>query len=1859
MHENPVPELPYSPAPALPASSVLPENPHDSLMLQASVRWRESAQGLSELVAASPGMRDTINQVLRAQWAVDGEKTGLAGTAIDGRAARFVTLADACAFVVQQPLLEATIDQHWRVSGLPAGHKLATLTPRQLLERLKALDVEDAHLARWQRFWNARATGTALSHRERAVQLYRDHFEAASHVAMANNSLTAEQVNTLQLIIDPPAGTLKLGDQVIHTEKLALVLKDHSKVKLIGAWVIYLGAAASARPMLYLPCRPVGIQAFAQKSAMEAWLTAQALVPAGMPSGFLGFEYTGASDPMITGASDLFADRQQAQILALRNGSNGKPGLKEHGALALAKADLIDRQRSNTAIVASPPVLAPLDIDEDEPLLFGSLSAAVPWSVRQTALKRQRDLLETLLANDPDGTRLQNCKDAIKDQESAEQACESAVTALLDTTHAIDYATYNTQLTAIGDAHRKGLLAEARLQNELGQLDNEEHAQLKAALNSPNEDAIAAELTLSFTESTDGTTKVHTETLRGPFVIASASARLDPGASDALLLYWPGTDGGLQRFTDRRQLEQSVFKIQDNDPQLKMALTRVDSDIVLRSLTWRIRDFLARADALRKQPERAGELATLRLHTHAALQIPVNAARTLAFAHVQEQDRSVELASRLPGWLSNLSAIDRSTLKELIQSFIRALHRSHEQLTLALEPRDDFTRKHLHQRLRDDFSIKGDFSVTLNLPDVVKIDKRYKPAPGHSGYELIQVPGDARSDMSLEELAQLNVDNTPSMQLEPLSLRLNFMQVKVTSADAAERKTLEDGINRPYLMRILPALDLPAAYEQRIRDTYIGAANESVYVREHRRECLIEPWRRLLRLQGEFARLQQHINADESAILKIAVDANTAEAWHANGKRVVIHAAYLSTGGKDTDKEGPATLSGVTFIEEQISHTTLLYLPDSPDERFLRRYDNLEGARMGLYRLSQQDQWASYLAGRALHGEVRAHEIRLAEAAKKGFDAIIGIGERWPATTSLAAHQLDAQMGRLIEAHRGTSRSNDALYMERYALKGPRLFNYIKMGLSVLPFIGSAIALYDAWTSANQAVAAFLRAEVGEGLAQIESVLLSLVDAAMDLLPGELALSGIQRSVRSLARARQLRVLLRKTIALHKVSPRQARHLITRFAGYEYEQPISLAGLHPGTHGIYRGIYQHADGDFIERQGRIYAVERSTDSRNWRLRGTRRATYKQPVALDESGRWDTWFGVHGSTFEGGGLGGGNIVGHLADAVDPFWPPAIRQRLPRWWADPLLRRHLHLTRVANELAGQIEARGAASDIAINRYASAYKASGASLQTNPEANLQALMADAEAACIGDIPLVIRRYEALTELLPLTHGNKRRSLIVKQSKAAWLLADRYWRRAFHASHTVIPITKRIDDLSRKLNNLPQNALARRVEMLEEIRRLRIDYVHRLDQIEVLRNTLDLWYNRISIQADKSKMTKLVEEITTKHSDGNLLYLRTSQRLEIVQRYSGNDDVSWYYLLSQARDLRHEIDRTLYMQYTLADIDATAIQRSHILENCFNLCTRFRLEMKRWTSTYPQHFHMDEVPVLMSGIERLAERAQRGIINAPVPGPVAAGQPARRLFTTADNQLLYGVERWEPTTQRHQYVMTGRGGYEEIWEQGADNRFSLTNPRNTDTLASSQLKPADLLADAQRRLDAQPDYLTRIQGYADQDMLPVDLQHMMDSEATELTTRADLIATVNADHAIIARLRNKAAELRVTGRALRTRQSLTSQKPTDGMLDDLIQQAAVDIRRAQPIKHLGIRNGRHDYLQEYEIWNVTLEPDELLWYAHFHYRNAQPALRSFEKAHLKLPQHRFVTHAQNADLPYADIGRQSTVLAHFEDVL
>ncbi|WP_367372774.1 dermonecrotic toxin domain-containing protein [Pseudomonas lini] len=1668
---------------------------------------------------------------------------------------------------------------------------------------------------RWNAYWDARAPGTQVSRRERAGQLYRSHFEACAQVAFARRTLTAEQLQPLLLILAPPASGLRLNDQPVQTEQLTLVLSDSGTLKLPAAWVISVGDQPPTAQWLYLPGRPVPIQIFNQRSDMEDWLSRQSLVPQGLPDDDLRFEYTAKAQPLTVGLTEL----------------------------------LLHPQYANAVVFASPPDLEiplPDPLLEDEQPLFDSLFADIPWPQRQASLNRQRDALEALLGDELDSDRQQPFKDALKALETAEQAADTAASALLYRSRTLDFSTINREFSALYQAHKDGLLAEAQLQLTLKHLDSDEFSLLKAVLDTPlaaDRDAAitAASLTLSMTEPNGGVTS---QALNGPFVITR-----DTPSPHSLLLYWPGLGGGLQRFANRTELEQQLFKIQEQDPILALDLNKIVTDPLSYSLDKQTTHFEEQAAHLRQAPQSADELEKLRKQTLATLQVPVPAARSLAFSHLLEQSRSAKLFSLLPNWLATLSASDRAELKGLVEAYLLAMHRSHAQLAIALPPRDDFTRQHLQARLRKDFSLNGHFAVQLDLPDSVTLQKQLSDgaSPG-TPQKLVAVPSTSRSKMSLETLAQLNIDNTPSMQLEPLSLRLGFMRLEVTAADETERRALASGITLPWLRKVLPELDLPQAYENLIRDAFMGSASETAFIKEHRRECLIEPWRLMLQLQGTCARLQKQINQNEWQVLNLAITADTAQAWNVAGKRIVILPAYLSAGGKDTPNEGPTTLSGVTFIEEQVSGMTLLYLPDSPDGQFLRRYDSLETARRALFNLCLRSEMVSYLAGRALQGNVRAHASRINQAVLKHFDAMIGVGLPWPKTTSLSAHLLDAHMGRLIEAHRGTSRSNDALYLERYALSGPRAFNYIKMALGMVPFVGAGIALYDAWNSANHAVAALLRGDVGDGLTEIESVLLSLIDAAMDILPGASVGARTAKGARSLTRIRQLSALGKNAGTLHAPSKRRARHAVQRFAGYEYEKPISLTGLEPATYGVYRNVYRHADGDFIVRQGRIFQIEGSSDSRNWRLCGTSQKTYKQPVGLDEAGNWDTWFGVYGVTFEGGGLGGGGVLGHLADGLDPLWPAVIRERLPRWWTDQTLRRHQALTEAADAMAPLIDAQITRTTALMETY-----------NTSPEHLRPALIQALEAACIKDMELGIKHYQTLADLIPMTRGNKMRVLKEIQSNDALLLADRAKQRVVLASQRALSLTDRIDDLLDQLDLLPAEALGERLRILEDVRKLRLENMLEFDAIDAHMRDLNLWYPRITDKPTKTVLSRAFVDLNAKLTEANQLYLKTSHLLEIVKRYDSARDVSWFYLQVRAQTLRTKVDRALFTQHSLPEVSATRAQRNRILQECLDLYGEFRRNMNAWTASYPQHFHLEAVGPLLEGIEKMAERARKAI-DQPAPAS-PAGQHRKKVFTTEDDQLLIGEERWEPTTQKRQYTLTGQRGFEEVWEQGTNGKFRLLNPQEQAAHPAHRDLGA-LTADARSRLAAQAAYKTRVEAYARQDMLPVDLEHMMLSEAAELGRRALTIEELQPGHALVQQLRDKATELSTTAQVLRIEYSMNSRNPTDGMLDYLMKQNSaqkkiVDIHKRKPMEMLGKRaDGRTDYLQEYEVRDLTQTPPKVMWYAHFHYSKAAPAFGEFEKAHLKLPEYRFLTHANNANLPYADIGKKSAALEHFD---
>lgn len=1653
-------------------------------------------------------------------------------------------------------------------------------------------------------WWNARARGTAVSRRVLGSQLYRRHFEASSHAFFALGNLRDDEMKTLQTIIDPALHTAP-DAAVIYVEQLSLTSADGRRAELPGALVITRNSAQPVAQLLYLPAQQSAWQVFSSRDEMERWLIEQ--------------------HPQRVGAATFDADTVTVAYTALAE--NPLDASAESLLTRLSGPEVSKHQLDE--VLASAPDLNDDSSEEtssDKAALFGLLSPEIPLDLRRKALEQQQSALENLLGDEiqsyADEPRLQQLQRQLDALSSAEQASSRAATALLGSTnplHMLELRNLpNAEYAALYQARLAGLRAEADVQLSLSQISAEEHQWVITALDAVDHldghaDVVVARLTLSLSEVDGGSTTTQTHELDGVLLFTRPSA-LQSAAPHSLLLYWPGRFGGLQRFDSRLELEQALFKITANDQALGLQLTALTANPIEYALQRQLYNCEQQAARLiadnpvaSRTSQRVIAMDKLREQTLARLTVPIPAARELAYSQRLEQLHSSGLAGSLPKWFASPGTAQRAQLKGLFTTYITAMKRSHALLERELPPREAFSQKAIDVHLREAFGLTHNVEVMLDLPDATHWQKVLSDgaAPG-TPQQNVLIASPQRSKLSLAELAQGNID-------QAMWWRLSFMQVEIGGADEVQRQKLKRAITQAWLSNTVTDLDLAGKYETLIRDTFLGTSSASVFSNEHRRECLGEPWRLMLKLQGEFALMQRQISADGLQVLQIAIDANHREAHAASGKRIVLLPAHLTVGGADTRNQGPSTLAGVTFIQEQITGLTLLYLPDSPDGQCLREYDSLEEARKALFNLCLRTPMVSYLADRALSGDVAHHISRINQALLKNFDALIGIGSAWPATTSLAAHLLNVHLGRLLEAHRATSRSNDARLLERVALQSGAMFDYLKMAVGMLPFVGAAVALYDAWTSANQAVAAFLRGQFGHGLAEVETLLLSLIDAAMDVLPGAAATPSVARAA---TRNRQLRRVASGT--LQAPSHRQARHAVEPFRGYEYEHDISLSGLQPGTQGVYRNVYRHAEGDFMLSQGRLYRIELSSDARQWRLHGTWARPYKQPIALDEAGNWNTHYAVYGTVMEGGGAGGGAVLGHMADGLDPLWPAAIRRWLPRWWTDRALRRQLTLTNTADAYTRRLDVQTRTTNAALEQYFALERG-----------QRQPMRARVDMACANDIEIARNQFLNLEELMHFSHGRKRAMIEDLQSRCAWIIVERSIRRVALAKDLLIQHLDRVDQLLARSDTTPASDTAAHLRLTAQRKEVRKDFLKEFDQVHEMVGEAHHWNRRITNRAQKSMMAPDIANLSDKFSDANYYYLKTAHVLEIITRYDAVADLSWVYFHQQFKGARDKVGRALLNQHHLPEVHASHSQRNKVLEDCLATYAEFRRNLSAWTLGYPQHLDLEQVAAFLDNLEKVEDFARQAIKNRPssTPGERTSG---KQLFETEDNQLLIGVASTDTATRQQRFTIEDVDGRTETWLPRSSGKYHLSEP-----VASAQPQlPTDvtpLLTEARKRLAGLDAYKNQVEGYARRSMLPVDLEHMMNREATELTTRAQAIERLTPTEPVARQLRKSADELSRAGRTLRIDQSMNSKTPTEGYLDYLLEQQVVDIRKEGGLRELGRRtDGRRDFLQEYEVRDLRVEPAQTLWYAHFHYTSAKPAFNEFVKGHLKLPEQR-----------------------------
>ena len=1467
------------------------------------------------------------------------------------------------------------------------------------------------------------------------------------------------------------------------------------------------------------------------------------------------------------------------------------------GPLALQAADRLARTWHQGALLALAPEVQDLGLaHETPPSLFdlGGLQLDVPSEERAAQVSRQLDQLSTVAEQDP--KRLTHCQAALT---AAQAGALPAIDALLSQPHWHSDAVPVVFDAALIEAHRQGLLAHARFQQVLGELDDQDVAHLEAvaAATDPKDLAclqVSHPLLLQAARPDDDL-GAHSHVLREAVVIASAldaeGAPIGPR-----LLYWIGEQGGLLRCTDHAQLEHCLRIHPEHGQSLAyVPVSEPLFDALLHGV-------IAHAQGLRQriQEERgldavAQALPELRETTSRQLRVPRHAARDAALDMLEAQQRALSLAAHAPDWLKAMPVTSRATLQSLVEAYVEASRDAHDLVMRDLPAREVHSRVVVAQRLRQDIPGYDGSPVTIDLPVSARWQDDLAPVGGTPGVPVKQrlVPSAQRVHIALEDLLLQHID-------DDMLLRLRFLVPVLATSDIALRQALTTLLTPDYLQALANDVDLAQAYEDVILHAYRGV-NEDTCAARWRREQMVRPLRLMLSLQALLLEAHGRLKADGRALLEVALNAQSQTDYQADGRDVRLLAAMLTTGGPDTDDK-PTTLSGVTFIEDQASGITLLCLPEHPDLP-LSQYPDLESARWALYRESLKDSSRTYLASRALAGDPIAHGSRLQQAQAHGFDGVIGIGAMWPANLSLPALLLEAQLGRRLAAHRASSRSNRDLWLEQFTHQSGMIFNYLKMALSVVPFVGTAIGIYDFAMAGAHAAAAFVEGDTIRGIAELNNALLALVDVSMDLMAG-VAID--VRLVRQAARQRQMRTLHRAQALLRQTTPTPNRRL-SAFTAYLYERPLSLQGTPLGTQGRYRGIYRHAEGDFILIEGRPLAVVWDATAHTWRLKGKPGHVWQRAVALDEQGRWDTHFALYGVHLYGGAAGGGQALGRLADQLEPHWPAAIRERLPRFLVD----RHYRRQRMLQSQCRTDEQRLKRSLEHSNQLFMAFN------ETSPTQQLAQIPSLLEATEV-DIRLAEQLYRSWDDYLSISAGRNRRVPLKQKGDAARVICDRLLNQVNLHALLSRQMLHESDQLHLHINEL--KGLSARAPLLREARKQAIMQLGHREGMFKAMERFETWY-------PKATPSQAINESAARNRAALSSEIKAwyqTLHLMIASKRFTDVTVLAEFLLEGVGKVENEVLTARSTLFDLHDASLSVSQRRTIHQQTRETLERCKRQLHSTYASMPSLLEENYLRQLQANLDTLLSMVERKLRRLPSLSK-GHGDPARspRLFLDTNDRAYIGDFLPSANGQPEQMVIHAEDGLilkRFIRTQG--DRWQQISPagrarelREVRTIAN------DMLAG----LEA---YRGKIQQYQRQGMLAIDLEHMMRIKSEDLERCATELRVLDPAAAELPRLLDRARALREEGRVLRVAQSKRTNTPDTGHLTYLLEQQEVSIRRVGTRQSLGT----HDHLQEYAIVDEAAEGQSALWYAHFHYRKAEAPFTAFTAAHLKRAADRYV---------------------------
>lgn len=1664
----------------------------------------------------------------------------------------------------------------WIIAGRGNALGKADLRRRQAVKALNSvfnqaqLQPSPGHAS----YWDARMPGQSIARRAFAEQQLHAHFQSALELNYGFDRIATK--------------AWKLG-QLDSSSRYAQ-LHWHQPGIPVGACptALLITPAGDDEPwLLYRPDGHNPVRAFHSEAALLQWAHEHRDRLWRTPPTALASDSDSTFIAVIALPGDGFA--------GLLNSLLTGQGLQLQVELPDALSEELAR------LVSADEALA-----EDE-VHFDSLDERLPLGWRKQRIDRQEQLLAAYLGSDtgPGSARLAELQAQQAKLDAQDALLQQVLAALPESPTPETWGQMhgeNSRFEHLSQHFAKALLLEAEFQQHLGDLSESRLQWVRQLVERPNP-SLQRQVVPSALKLVVGP---RSWALTGFITLRAIPQDATGEADSALLLYKPGHDGGLACYPDQAQLAERLLNtLQGAWPEVLLEsvwpqdidalLELIDSGehtpaLISEPITTHAFDYLASTHvALLTQAAPSS-----RLQLRWKLSASNNAARIQAFERLAERNRTANLHTRLHS-LSHLDAPQREALAAQFDALRVSMLAASGLLARDLPERGAFSRNLMNGHLRQSLGLTTLPQVTLDIADRTGKQRIPLPESGFANaYKEVTTFSAERSHVPLEQFLLWALDD---------DLTLRLANANIVIEDTTATPDLQQKLNHSYIATLVQTLDVAGAYEQQIRDTFKGNAEQSDWQAQWRQETLRGPFEHQLKI----LLLSRPDTLDAYGMEVFELFCREQQGTTLT-RTIDHHALDLRPGVAADGSSDRVTLSGI-FLLKPASGPCLLLLPDAPNGKVISQYENSEQACQALEDMAIDEAMRTYLASRPLEGDTRTHLSYINQALLKRFTGFIGVGNA--RSEPIAQVRANLQMGRLILEHRASSRSQVDLYLESEAMRHGRVYDYLKLALGFVPGVGTAIALYDGWSAANASVEAFLRSDPGEGVEHLNSVFLSLVDALFDVVPA----ASVSRSSTALARTR---THLRQRLEGLRPTTVTRRGRTDPFSGYETEAPSGHWRDHPEVHG--KGVNRHAEtgNDFIVRQGLHYQVEWDATYRTWRLKGSAARSYKQPVKLDELGSWQPHGSLSGRIVDGGLAGGGAYLGRL---YQQGWQhlrgylgrqPALLS--PRQVVQDIENgRVAHQARLTEKVSAWNTARGVGPNGPQGTPAP-LPAIRQALQESIE-QLEAFVTFHEQSLerLHRIkPQLGRHYQGMHNQMAYNLGRQHPTLIVQLNLR---MQDEYTR---------------IKQLEQALDAASDNSF----ELLRQMRGAQERFCHTLGKLEyefhrVARVTQKLRGNELTVYQqtlDRLQMPMHPHEYRTVR-----LAIELSHIVPLPSR------PSYDYLLMQ-RQVRQEITdlrSLLFSHQDLATAGLSRTQEHRFLRQLKDRYQRFGNYMTSWQDDFPDYITPQSTQRMRHSLAQLIAEVEAGIdASAPITRkPNRHRGPSRpRLFETVDQQLLIGSEI--TIDGQPQMQVSNRLNQEThiTFTRTADN---LWQPRSVQPAAAA----ADLMvlvAAARKRLGNVAAQQAKLQQYKALNMAPASLQDLAIGYATTLEDLARDIARrggsalTEAQRQLTGSVEQAAGELRRVGRQLRIDQTKATQRPEPGHLDYLQSQGEVRIGWSRVLEPAKNRQGQAiEYLEEYRIDDAATSSP--LWYAHFHFkRRPAQGFARLEAGHIKLAHER-----------------------------